>query len=76
MLVFGAAIILYGLLGCVTARTKNPCFAIPFGLSACVMSLVMLIFCLIVLGAVKHFGIDQFTERFCYDNSIFSTVSA
>jgi len=40
---FGILIIIISCLGCATAKFKNPCFAIPFGLLTLVFGLVLLI---------------------------------
>ena len=39
----GALILVTAILGCATAKFKNPCFAIPFGLMTFVFGLILLI---------------------------------
>lgn len=43
MLALGALVFLTAILGCATAKFKNPCFAIPFGLLTFIFGLILLI---------------------------------
>jgi hypothetical protein len=51
IIAFGVIICLTSVLGCFTAKYKNPCFAIPFGLMAFIFGLVLLIVGAISAGA-------------------------
>jgi hypothetical protein len=51
----GIFILIVSLLGCATAKFKNPCFAIPFGLITFIFGLVLLIVGFIAGVAAKLF---------------------
>jgi hypothetical protein len=51
LLAFGALVLLTSMLGCATARLKQPYVAIPFGLLTFVFGLVLLIVGLITMAA-------------------------
>jgi len=43
IIAFGILLVAISFLGCATAKFKNPCFAIPFGLLNCVFGLILVI---------------------------------
>ena len=43
IIAFGVLILATSILGCATARFKNPCFAIPFGILTFVFGVILLI---------------------------------
>jgi len=52
-LILGLLILLTGVLGCLTAKFKNPCFAIPFGLLTSIFGLILLIVGFLIIAATS-----------------------
>ena len=57
-IVFGIALVAHGILGFATARYRNPCYAIPYGLGAFMGALIIGTFGIIILGAINHLGAE------------------
>lgn len=43
IIAFGILLLVISFLGCASAKFKNPCFAIPFGLLNCIFGLILII---------------------------------
>lgn len=56
IIAIGVIGLLIACLGCATGKTKNFCFAIPYGLLSFILTIVFLIFSIIAMGASSDTG--------------------
>jgi hypothetical protein len=72
----GVLILATSLLGCATAKFKNPCFAIPFGILTSVFGLILLILGFIAMAVGSPQAVDIMRKAGCGDKSASNPLNA
>lgn len=68
VIAFGVLLLVVSCLGCATAKFKNPCFAIPFGLTNLIFGLILLILAFVGMGSAAL--TDVFFNQMCPYNKL------
>jgi len=65
IIAIGVIGLLIACLGCATGKTKNFCFAIPYGLLSFIVTVVFLILTIVASGAASEFGRETMFKAAC-----------